>query len=583
MNRKILRGLTALSILTLAVACSQPALPDLMHSVWKFQKGDSPEFARISFDDSGWDTISPGVLWEDQGYAGYDGFAWYRVRFTVPASLRRQAESYGGMLLRLARIDDADVTFLNGSEIGSTGSMPPDYRGEYDKLREYVIPAQDVNWGGENLLAVRVYDNGGGGGIWDGAVELSAKGPADLVVITPAFTEHDRILKKSDAPVIPVALYGELKKQFRGTLSLLIKSDFGDTVSLSEQQVMIDPGDTTIYSFALNDVIPGFYNVTATVSGGMVSKHADFSFGYEPEQIVSPVDTQPDFSLFWSMARKELAGVKPEFRMIKIDSLCTDSHNMYLVEMRSLGNALIRGWYCVPVRAGRYPAVMQVPGYSSVMQPSYVNYGDDIIGFGLNIRGHGNSTDDVNPGFPGYILSGIEDKNSYIYRGAYMDCIRGIDFLFSRPEVDKKRVAVDGASQGGALTFATAALDNERIAVCTPQVPFLSDFPDYFRVAEWPGNEFRNYVEVEKKQTWEEVFRTLSYFDIKNLAPGIKAPLFMGVGLIDKTCPPHINFAAYNQVSAEKAYVAYPESGHGLPDEHYRAKMAWIRSHFGMN
>ena len=62
-----------------------------------------------------------------------------------------------------------------------------------------------------------------------------------------------------------------------------------------------------------------------------------------------------------------------------------------------------------------------------------------------------------------------------------------IDFLCSRPEVDVSRIAVEGASQGGALTFATAALNNDRIAVCAPQVPFLSDFRDYFKVASMAG------------------------------------------------------------------------------------------------
>jgi cephalosporin-C deacetylase len=101
-------------------------------------------------------------------------------------------------------------------------------------------------------------------------------------------------------------------------------------------------------------------------------------------------------------------------------------------------------------------------------------------------------------------------------------------------------------------------------------------------VAVWPGNEFTDLVENQKKLTWDQVFNTLSYFDIKNLAPMIKAPLIMGVGLIDDVCPPHINFAAYNQVKSEKKYIVYPESGHGLPEAFYHAKMNWIKEKFGI-
>jgi len=176
----------------------------------------------------------------------------------------------------------------------------------------------------------------------------------------------------------------------------------------------------------------------------------------------------------------------------------------------------------------------------------------------------------------------LNDEELYICRWTHMDCVRGIDFLFSRPEVDTTRVAVEGASQGGALTFATAALNNTRIKVCVPQVPFLSDFEHYFRVASWPGNEFINYVEKEKKMTWEQVYNTLSYIDIKNLAGWIKAPMLMGAGLVDDVCPPHINFAAYNQVKSGKHYIVYPLSGHGLPEDFHFRKMDWIRSHFGL-
>jgi cephalosporin-C deacetylase-like acetyl esterase len=78
------------------------------------------------------------------------------------------------------------------------------------------------------------------------------------------------------------------------------------------------------------------------------------------------------------------------------------------------------------------------------------------------------------------------------------------------------------------------------------------------------------------------VFRTLSYVDIKNLAPWVQAPVFMSVGLLDDVCPPHINFAAYNNLKAPKTFVAYPYSGHGLPAGNHAARMAWVRKELGL-
>jgi len=549
---------------------------------WKFLTGDKPEYIDSARNEYWWNDISPLNVWEKQGFQGYDGFAWYRVKVVVPVSMKKNAEKYGGLMLNLGRIDDADETWFNGHRIGATGKMPPDYAGAYDVPRSYLIPPGYVNWGGKNTIAVRVYDAGGDGGLYGGPAELTNRGNPDLLTLGTGFTQKDMVLKGLPDVEILSTVRSEFRKVYRGALTLKIVTDFGDHVYEGYRDVTVRKMSTEYVPFVVKDLRPGFYKATLSLQSKMGNKKYSFNFGYEPEKIVSPADPQPDFVEFWQRAKAELATVDPQYKLIRVDSLCTEKHNVYLVEMRSLGNALIRGWYRVPVRPGRYPAIMQVPGYSSVEVPSYVNYGEDIIGFALNIRGHGNSQDDVNPGFPGYILTNLGDKEKYIYRGAYMDCVRGIDFLCSRPEVDASRIAVEGASQGGALTFATAALAADRIAVCAPQVPFLSDFRDYFRVAAWPANEFIDLVENKKVLTWEQVYHTLSYFDIKNLAPMIKAPLIMGAGLMDEVCPPHINFAAYNLVTSEKKYIVYPYAGHGLPDDFYRAKMDWIRTKLGL-
>jgi len=575
--KKVITVMTGLLLLA-TTAVAQSIVP----AEWKFLTGDKPEYIDSARNEYWWNNISPLTVWEKQGYQGYDGFAWYRVKVVVPASMKKNAEKYDGLMLNLGKIDDADETYFNGHKVGATGKMPPDYAGAYDVQRSYLIPPEYVSWGKKNTIAVRVYDAGGDGGLYGGPAELTNRGNPDLLTLGTAFAQEDMILKGSSDAEIPVTLRNEFKKKYRGALTLKIATDFGDEFHNDYKEVAVKKNSAGQFAFRVRNLKPGFYKATLALQSKMGNKKYSFNFGYEPEKIVSPADPQPDFAEFWERAKAELAAVDPQYKLIRIDSLCTETHNVFLVEMRSLGNALIRGWYRVPVKPGRYPAIMQMPGYSSVEVPSYVNYGDDIIGFALNIRGHGNSTDDVNPGFPGYILTNLGDKEKYIYRGAYMDCVRGIDFLSSRPEVDASRIAVEGASQGGALTFATAALAADRIAVCAPQVPFLSDFRDYFRVANWPANEFIDLVENKKALTWDQAYYTLSYFDIKNLAHMIKAPMIMGAGLMDEVCPPHINFAAFNLVNSEKKYIVYPYAGHGLPDHFYNAKMEWIRTKLGL-
>ncbi len=550
---------------------------NLVELRWKFQPGDNLEWAKPEFDDTGWPLLITGRTWEQQGYAQLDGFAWYRTSVVIPSTLKAEATKRGGFSLRLGRIDDSDATYFNGELIGQSGDFPPNYLCAYSTDRNYLIAVDKVRWDLPNVIAVRVYDGGGGGGMYTTPAEMTVIGVSDQLRIEIALKEKDHVLKNFKGIKLPVILHNASEETLQGKMSIEIKSDFGVTIATQEQYISVANQSNRTFLFNLENLPAGFYLGQANFECPGWNKFHKFAFAIDPEKVQSPVDAQPDFDEFWQHARAELAQVDPQFKIVRIDSLCTSQRDYFLVEMRSLDQVRVRGWYSVPRKPGKYPAILQVQGYGTVMTANNLESSPDFVSFGLNIRGHGNSKEDVNPGFPGYLQYNLQDKHRYIYRGAYMDCIRAVDFLCSRPEVDVNRIVVEGQSQGGALAIATAALDNERIRLCVTGVPFLSDFPDYFKIAVWPGNEFKQYVAEHPETNWQEVFQTLSYFDIKNLAPRIKCPVLMLCGLMDDVCPPHINFAAYNNLHGPKSYIVYPYSGHGLPAENYHARMAWIR------
>jgi sialate O-acetylesterase len=129
---------------------------------WKFNIGDNMEWAKTDFNDKGWDEIKVGDEWENQGFQGYDGFAWYRVNVPIPLAKFSADEDF---YLYLGRIDDADEVYFNGKLIGKSGSLPPNYSSAYERLRVYHIPRAFLSKNGQNLVAVRVYDDHGEGGI----------------------------------------------------------------------------------------------------------------------------------------------------------------------------------------------------------------------------------------------------------------------------------------------------------------------------------------------------------------------------------------------------------------------------------
>jgi sialate O-acetylesterase len=109
-------------------------------------------WAGETFDERDWATIRVPGYWEDQGYYGMDGIAWYRTHFTLSAQ-----EAERGVTLGLAMIDDSDRVWVNGEKVGETID-------HWNSVRAYRVPPRALH-AGMNALAVRVEDLGGGGGI----------------------------------------------------------------------------------------------------------------------------------------------------------------------------------------------------------------------------------------------------------------------------------------------------------------------------------------------------------------------------------------------------------------------------------
>jgi cephalosporin-C deacetylase-like acetyl esterase len=202
---------------------------------------------------------------------------------------------------------------------------------------------------------------------------------------------------------------------------------------------------------------------------------------------------------------------------------------------------------------------------------------EDLIVFSFNPRGHGNSQDDI-PGKPqDYWVRGLDDRNTYFYRGAYLDCVRAVDFLCTLDKVDQKKIAVWGASQGGGFAFATAALDN-RIDLCVADIPFLCNWANYFKLTHW--DEMDDWLDKKQHRSWARTLKTMSYFDTMNLCDRVTCKTIMNVGLQDQICPPTTSFAAFNRVRGTKTYKIYPARGHGLGKEHRQSTWKQIEAFF---
>jgi hypothetical protein len=139
-----------------------------LQSMWKFQPGDDMRRRQPDYNDSGWGEILVPSKWEDQGYRDYDGAAWYRKSFIF------QPATDDKMVIILGKIDDIDQVYINGILVGSTGNFKDESSSgqEWMAFRGYYIPDGVLKKGQKNVIAVRVIDTGGDGGIYEGPVGI---------------------------------------------------------------------------------------------------------------------------------------------------------------------------------------------------------------------------------------------------------------------------------------------------------------------------------------------------------------------------------------------------------------------------
>ncbi|MBN1819964.1 MAG: beta galactosidase jelly roll domain-containing protein [Prolixibacteraceae bacterium] len=169
-----------------------------LNGTWKFTIMHSNDWYEVNYDDSDWDRIEAPGDWERQGYNGYNGYGFYRKKVNINEDLNEFQ-----MYLMLGYIDDVDEVYFNGELIGSTGSFPPQYNSAYNANRSYFIPQSVIRPGQENIIAVKVFDMGGEGGIVKGDLgiytqEFPVKTEIDLVGLWKFTTRNNESFREAD-------------------------------------------------------------------------------------------------------------------------------------------------------------------------------------------------------------------------------------------------------------------------------------------------------------------------------------------------------------------------------------------------
>jgi cephalosporin-C deacetylase len=270
-----------------------------------------------------------------------------------------------------------------------------------------------------------------------------------------------------------------------------------------------------------------------------------------------------DFDAFWEGVLRQAASVPLDPELVPDPLRTSDEVEVFQVFYASLDHVRIAAWYCRPAgRTGRMPAIMFLPGYQ--MDPPIPKElaRKGYCALSVAPRGKLRSLRQFNPGYPNLLTHNIVDRHTYAYRGFYVDCWRGVDFLLSRPEVDPARLGVTGSSQGGGLTITTAAMRQE-IRAAAAGCPYLCGYLDAIALTHtYPYEEINDYLRTHPDHRGA-VEATVPYFDGISFADRITCPIIVNIGLQDNVCPPETGQALFERIgSTDKRLYAYDGHGH---------------------
>ena len=176
----------------------------------EINQGKAALFKELEFNDVSWPEINQPELWETQELGEFDGVVWLRKTISLSANDAGKAGT-----LELSKIDDEDITYINGIEVGRNNI--------WDAKRKYPIPPGLLKEG-NNVISIRIVDGGGGGGIYgdtsdfkltveNNAIQLSGKWKYQVESVKSDISPNSYPSLLYNAmvnPLIPFAIQGVL-------------------------------------------------------------------------------------------------------------------------------------------------------------------------------------------------------------------------------------------------------------------------------------------------------------------------------------------------------------------------------------
>jgi cephalosporin-C deacetylase len=232
---------------------------------------------------------------------------------------------------------------------------------------------------------------------------------------------------------------------------------------------------------------------------------------------------------YWDETLEDLERhpASPELELLPLRS--TTFATLYGVRLTSVGPYRLFGYLSIPTGPGPFPAIYYAPKYQSVLeiipQGTANLQRSRYITLSLAARGQRNADSPYAAMFPGLLTHGIDDEATYVFRGVVADAVRGLEFLLTRPELDRAHVVVVGND----LALITAALTTGATHVVTTPALFYKTAQLAARTQAYPLEEINDYLRAFPDRT-DVVRGTLAHYALGAFAPRVTATTLVMAG-----------------------------------------------------
>ena len=411
-----------------------------------------------------------------------------------------------------------------------------------------------------------------------GSLSISAqiRGTNIVVSVTPDHQDWNYKVGEKASFVVNVRKSGTLLNQVK------IDYEAGPVMYPNTKKTLILKDGTMKWSGEMKT--PGFYRLKVVAHVDGKDYEGLCTAAFSPEKIKPFAQEPKDFDDFWKKALDEARQIDLNPTKVLLPERCTKDVNVYEISYHnnSWGSKMY-GVLSVPVKPGKYPALLRVPGagvrpYSG---DTYTATGKCIV---LEIGIHGVPVtmeqkvyDDLaNAALNGYWDTNLENPDRNAYKRVVTGAVKGVDMIASLDEWDGKTLGVTGSSQGGFLSLAVAALD-KRVTFLAAVHDAMCDYEAELHgvAGGWPHYFYHAKMNAITKARLEGA----RYYDGVNFARRITVPGWYSFGYNDEVVPPTSSYGLYNSVKAPKTLSLYQMTGHFWYQEQWDEWQEFLTNH----